>query len=260
MIMKFEELDSTNRYASANLRELGDGDVIQAEIQTAGHGRLRRPWLSHLPGNLCMTLVLKPRQAPPAELPLANLSQLLALSVCRALEANHAPATLKWPNDVLVGGRKIAGLLAETIVQGAEFVGMVLGVGVNLNLDAAALATIDQPAASLAEWTGTPVVVDEFRDAVLDDFFSRYDGFLTNGFSLIRDETLSRCGFIGSEVEIRRPDGNVRGVACDLTADGALELRLRDGTLRRIEIGEMFAADGDGSCFRFSPGTRPPGC
>jgi BirA family biotin operon repressor/biotin-[acetyl-CoA-carboxylase] ligase len=187
-IIRFAELDSTNRHASANLRELADGDVIQADIQTAGHGRLRRPWISHLPGNLCMTLVLKPTQAAPGALPLANLSQLLALSVCRALAASAVPATLKWPNDVLVGGRKIAGLLAETVVQGAEFVGMVLGVGVNLNLDAAALATIDQPATSLAEWTGSPVAVDDFRDAVLEDFFGRCDGFLTTGFGLIREE------------------------------------------------------------------------
>lgn len=242
-IIRFAELDSTNRHASANLRELADGDVIQADIQTAGHGRLRRPWISHLPGNLCMTLVLKPRQAEPGALPLANLSQLLALSVCRALAASGVPATLKWPNDVLVGGRKIAGLLAETVVQGAEFVGMVLGVGVNLNLDAAALATIDQPATSLAEWTGSPVAVDDFRDAVLEDFFGRCDAFLTIGFGLIRQDYLSRCGFIGTEVEIRRPDETLRGVACGVTDDGALELNTGEGPIRRIEIGEMFAVE-----------------
>lgn len=240
-IIRFAELDSTNRYACAKLGELADGEVIQADVQTAGHGRLRRPWLSHLPGNLCMSLVLKPRQAVPGALPLANLSQLLALSVCRALAASGAPATLKWPNDVLVGGRKIAGLLAETVVQGAEFVGMVLGVGVNLNLDAAALATIDQPATSLAEWTGSPVAVADFRDAVLEDFFSRYDDFLTSGFRLIRQEYLSHCGFIGTEVEIRQPAVTLRGIACGLTDDGALELNMGEGPVRRIEMGEMVA-------------------
>lgn len=241
-IIQFPELDSTNRHVCARLAELTDGDVIQAVVQTAGHGRLRRPWVSHVPGNLCMTLVLKPRQAPPGVLPLANLSQLLALSVCRALEAHGAAATLKWPNDVLVGGRKIAGLLAESVMQGAEFLGMALGVGVNLNLDAAALATIDQPATSLAEWTGTPVAVDAFRDAMLEDFFACYDAFLATGFPLIRQETLARCRFIGTAVEIRRGDGILCGVASDLTADGALELRTPDGTRHRIEMGEMFAA------------------
>lgn len=239
-ISKFAELDSTNRYVCARLGELADGAVIQAERQTAGHGRSRRPWLSQVPGNLCMTLVLKPQLAAPSTLPLGNLSQLLALSVCRALAASHVPAMLKWPNDVLVNGRKIAGLLAETVVQGTEFVGMALGVGVNLNLDAAVLATIDQPATSLAEQTGAPVVVDDFRDAVLADFFTRYDAFLTMGFSLIRDEYLSHCGFLGSQVEIRRPTGTLHGVAAGVTADGALELRLSDGSSQRIEMGEMF--------------------
>lgn len=240
-IIKFAELDSTNRHVCARLRELADGDTIQAERQTAGHGRLLRRWVSELPGNLCMTLVLKPRQAAPGSLPLGNLSQLLALSVCRALAASGAPATLKWPNDVLVGGRKIAGLLAETVVQGAEFVGMALGVGVNLNLDAEALAAIDQPATSLAEWRGAAVDVDDFRDAVLEDFFGRYDGFLTTGFGLIRDEYLSHCRFIGSEVEIRRADETLRGVVAGVTADGALELNTGEDFLRRIEMGEMFA-------------------
>lgn len=242
-VIRFAELESTNRYVCARLAELADGDVIQADVQTAGHGRLRRPWLSHLPGNLCMTLVLKPQAAVAGTLPLANLSQLLALSVCRALDACGAPATVKWPNDVLVGGRKIAGLLAETVVQGSTFGGMALGLGVNLNLSPGALATIDQPATSLTAWTGSPVVVDDFRDAVLEDFFARCDAFLTNGFGMIRDEYLGRCGFLGTTVEIRRPNEVLRGVAHGMTSDGELELRTAAGSILRIAIGEMFAAD-----------------
>lgn len=242
-LIQFEELDSTNRYACARLRELADGDVIQADRQTAGHGRLRRPWVSEIPGNLCMTLVLKPRQSAPGELPLGNLSQLLALSVCRALAASGVPATLKWPNDVLVNQRKIAGLLAETVVQGSEFLGMALGVGVNLNLDAAVLATINQPATSLAEIKGEPVVVADFRDAVLEDFFSRYEDFLAVGFGMIRQEYVSYCRFLGTEVEIRRPDETLRGIACGLTDDGALELSTGENFVRRIEMGEMFATN-----------------
>ena len=129
-VIEFAELDSTNRHARANLHDLADGDVIQATVQTDGHGRLRRRWISHVPGNLCVSIILKPTNARPADLPLANLSQLLSVCVCRALDTRGAAATLKWPNDVLVGGSKIAGLLAETVVRGAgEFMGMVLGLG-----------------------------------------------------------------------------------------------------------------------------------
>jgi BirA family biotin operon repressor/biotin-[acetyl-CoA-carboxylase] ligase len=240
-IIEFAALESTNRHACEHLRELADGDVIQAALQTAGHGRLQRRWISHVPGNLCLSLVLKPRHATPAALPLVNLSQLLALSVCRALDAHGAPATIKWPNDVLVGGRKIAGLLAETVFQGAgELVGMVLGLGVNLNLAKEMLDLIGQPATSLAVVTGTPVVVAVFRDAVLRDFFATCDEFLGRGFGMIRDDYLARCPFLGSAVEIRQGPESLRGVAQGLTADGALELRLADGTLRRVDLGEMF--------------------
>jgi BirA family biotin operon repressor/biotin-[acetyl-CoA-carboxylase] ligase len=241
-IIGFAELESTNLYARTQLRELAHGDVIQAAVQTAGYGRLRRHWLSHVAGNLCISLVLKPRHAAPAALPLANISQLLALAVCRVLGTHGVQATLKWPNDVLVGGRKIAGLLAETVMQGADdFVGMVLGLGVNLNLPVEMLALVGQPATSLAAATGVTVDVAAFRDAVLQDFFSCYDDFLLVGFSMIRSDYLARCAFIGTDVEIRMGDTSLRGVAHGLTSDGALELMTAAGTLRRADLGEMFA-------------------
>lgn len=244
-VIEFAELDSTNRHACANLQDLADGDVIQATVQTAGHGRLSRRWISDIPGNLCLSIVLKPNHAAPAELPLANLSQLLALSVCHALDAQAATATLKWPNDVLVRGHKIAGLLAETVARGTgEFLGMVLGLGVNLNLDAESLARIDQPATSLAAWTGGPVDVAGFRDAVLKDFFERCDDFLVRGFGMIRAEYLARCPFIGSDVKIRRGDEWIHGRARGLTDEGALELAIADGSIRPVELGEMFMTTG----------------
>ncbi|MCU0780379.1 MAG: biotin--[acetyl-CoA-carboxylase] ligase [Akkermansiaceae bacterium] len=242
-VTRFPELDSTNRHALAHLDELADGQVIQADVQTAGHGRMRRKWVSHVPGNLCLTLVLKPpAAAKAAAMPLANLSQLLALSVCRALEAYGAAATIKWPNDVLVGGRKIAGLLAETVVRGSRLSGIALGVGVNLNLDEAVLAEIDQPATALCQVTGSTVRVEDFRDLVLEDFFDRREALMERGFPLIREEYRARCPFLGSRVEVRRPGGTVLGIARDISPEGALELLADDGGLLEIGIGEIFAA------------------
>lgn len=238
-IIRFSELDSTNRYACGRLAALADGDVIHADRQTAGHGRQRRPWVSHLPGNLCMTLVLKPASASA---PLANLSQLLALSVCRALDAYGVRATIKWPNDIQVGGLKIAGLLAETVVQGSSFEGMALGLGVNLNLDPAGLALIDQPATSLREVTGSAARVEDFRDLVLEDFFERRAALLEDGFELIRDEYLARCAFLGTAVEVRRHQGVLHGIARDIGATGELEVLTAAGVLESVSIGEMFAA------------------
>ena len=242
-IIGFAELESTNRHASAHLENLTCGDVVQADVQSAGHGRMRRRWVSHVPGNLCMSIVLKPRHAAPADLPLSNLSQLLALSVCHALDARGVRATLKWPNDVLVGGKKIAGLLAETVVRGAgEFAGLVLGLGVNLNLGEDLLATIDQPATSLSSWTDGLVDVAGFRDAVLVDFFNRCDVFLNRGFSMIHSEYVERCAFLGTNVEVLRGSEIIRGRAHGLSPAGELEIMTRDGAIRLVDLGEMFQA------------------
>jgi BirA family biotin operon repressor/biotin-[acetyl-CoA-carboxylase] ligase len=235
----FAKLDSTNLHALANIHELSDGDVIQALVQTDGHGRLGRRWLSDVPGNLCVSLVLKPAHVSPADLPLANLSQLLALSVCRALDARGARATLKWPNDVLVDGYKIAGLLAETVTR-FDFAGLVLGLGVNLNLDPETIASIDQPATSLSACTGKPVDVTGFRDSVLEDFFNRYDDFLAIGFPMIRSEYLVRCKFLGTHIGVRRGGETIRGEARGITAGGTLEVLMPDATLRTVDLGEIF--------------------
>jgi len=242
-VIEFAELDSTNRYACGHLGELADGDVVQAGVQVAGRGRWGRKWMSDVPGNLCLSLVLKPA-GRPAKLPLASLSQLLALSVCRVLEADGVQPTLKWPNDVQVAGRKIAGILAETVVAGSKFLGLVLGLGVNLNLDAATLATVDQPATALNLELGRDVSVQTFRAALLDEFFSRYQNFLTTGFPLIRADYRQRCRFLGQALTVHSPQGGVQGVARDITAGGELELELPDGQRRNLFLGEIDGAFG----------------
>ncbi len=240
-VIEFAELDSTNRFACGRLRELADGDVIQAGIQTAGRGRWERKWISDVPGNLCLSLVLKPTGLPAA-LPLASLSQLLALSACRVLESYGVEPALKWPNDVQVGGRKIAGILAETVVTGSEFLGLVLGIGVNLNLDATVIATVDQPATALNLELGRYVSVLTFRDALLETFFARYRDFLQAQFPLIRTEYRQRCPFLGRAITVRSPQQWVQGIARDISPTGELELELPDGRQQQVSVGEIIFA------------------
>lgn len=237
-VTELTELDSTNRHACTRLRELADGDVIHADIQTAGRGRWERKWISDVPGNLCLSLVLKPAGAP-ASLPLASLSQLLAVSACRVLETHGVQPALKWPNDIQVNGRKIAGLLAETVVEGSAFLGLVLGIGVNLNLNEAQVALIDQPATALNRCVNHAVCVKEFRDALLAEFFSRYDAFLATGFPLIRTDYLQRCAFLGREIEVRSPQSSLHGIARDISEAGELELQTPDGQIHHITLGEI---------------------
>jgi BirA family transcriptional regulator, biotin operon repressor / biotin---[acetyl-CoA-carboxylase] ligase len=237
-IYEFAELDSTNRYACSHLKQLADGDVIHALVQHAGRGRWERKWISDQPGNLCLSLVLKP-EGDPAQLPLAGLAQLLALSTCRILETYQQTPTLKWPNDILVADRKIAGILVESIVQGPKLLGLVIGIGVNLNLTPAQLKKIDQPAAALNQLLGTPVDVDEFRDELLTDFFHYRDRFLATGFPFIATEYRRRCPFLGQPITVSNPQEQISGLARDLTATGELELELANGQRRQLAYGEI---------------------
>ncbi len=240
-LVEFDKLDSTNLHARARIRDLQDGDVVQARVQTAGRGRGDRVWISDVPGNLCLTCVLKPDGAI-AKLPLANLSQLLAVCACRVVAEYHQHAGLKWPNDILAGGRKIGGILAESVTEGSEFLGLALGIGINLNLAPGQVSRIDQPATALNLLHGAEINVAGFRDALLRQFFSRYDEFLARGFPLIRQEYLGRFLHLGSRVSVRAGGEVASGTVAGITTEGALELAEPGGRLRIITIGEMFPA------------------
>ncbi len=239
-LVEFDALPSTNAHAIQRIRELQHGDVIAARVQTAGRGRLQRQWVSHLPGNICLSLVLKPRNAPPETL--AAATHYLAVVVCRALEADGVVAGIKWPNDVQVEGRKIAGILAEAVTVGAEFSGVVLGLGLNLNLEAAAVASIDQPATALNLVLGRPVERDVFRRRLLDVFFTGWDGFAAGGFESIRRDYERRAVFLGRTIIVRQPTGEICGRALDLDASGALRVELANGTLHAVHAGEITVA------------------
>ena len=239
-LIEFDALPSTNAHALGCIRELHHGDVIAARIQTEGRGRWQRRWVSHLPGNISLSIVLKPRHSPPETM--AAATHYLAVIVCRALEAEGANAGIKWPNDVLVEGRKIAGILAESVVVGAGFLGVILGLGLNLNLDAATACAIDQPATALNLVLGRPVDRDPFLRRLLNLFFAGWNDFAARGFEPLRSEYELRAVFLGRSIVVRQPTGEIRGRAMELKADGALRIELEDGTVCCVHAGEMTVA------------------
>ena len=131
--MKFlylDEVDSTNLFGKKNIDQLADKTVIVATRQTAGRGRLSRAWLDLGEGNLFVSIILKPSNKFDEKF--TNLTQFLSVVLCKVLEEYGITPQIKWPNDVLINGKKIAGILSETVMQGANFKGLVLGVGVNI--------------------------------------------------------------------------------------------------------------------------------
>ncbi len=215
------EVDSTNLYAKSNIENLADKSIVHAANQTAGRGRLQRNWVNLGEGNLFLTFVLKPSNSFNEVY--SNLTQYLSVVLCKILEEYGLKPQIKWPNDVLINGKKIAGILSETVMQGSFFKGLVLGIGVNLNTSEKDLASvIDKEATSLNLEISKPVDVNLFLDKLAEEFFADYDNFLQKGFELIKNDYISRTCFLDTEICVQVFNDKKCGIAKAINDKGEL--------------------------------------
>lgn len=221
-IIRLEEVDSTNLYAKKNLVNLPDKSIIIANRQTAGRGRFDRNWIDLGNDNIFMSIILKPSDNFMQCYP--NLTQYLSLVTCKTFDEYGLDTKIKWPNDVLINGKKIAGILSETVMHGNIFNGLVLGIGINLNADKESLSLIkDKEATALnLEISTDKVNKEEFLNKLLFKFFDNYDKFLANGFVEIKDEYLSRACFLNSNVSVKVFNKEQSGIAKTITDSGEL--------------------------------------
>jgi len=233
----FPQLDSTNLHAIRNLTSLKDKDVICADIQTDGIGRHNRKWISDKKGNIYLSIVLKP-DSPVSELPLSSLPQYMSVILCRLLLSYSVEPEIKWPNDTMVRGKKIAGILCQTVFSGSKLDGFVLGLGVNLNLTQNDIEQISQPATSLNLLTGTAVDCNAFRTELLKNFFNEYDQFLSQGFSFIQDEYVKRCISLGKTITVRTNSREITGTAENIASDGTMII-FSNGNRQSVSMGEI---------------------
>ena len=221
-LLYLEEVDSTNAYVKSHASELKDFTVVYTSHQTAGRGRLSRKWVDTGSDNVYMTIFLKPfDEFRPIY---SNLTQYLSVILAQTLEDYGVEAKIKWPNDVLVNGKKIAGILSETSMQGSRFLGLALGIGINLNTSQESLDNIDKPATSLAVCLNQKIDRDKFLHALLEKFCLYYDKFINEGFLYIKDEYIKRASFLNTRVSINVLGEIHEGIAVGLTDDGALIL------------------------------------
>jgi BirA family biotin operon repressor/biotin-[acetyl-CoA-carboxylase] ligase len=226
----FETIDSTNVYAARLAREdTPEGTLVLAERQTRGRGRLGRSWVSPARMNLYASFVLRPRLAP-ADAP--QLALAAAVAVARALAplaaAAEVPVAIKWPNDCLLDGRKVAGILTEMDAEVDRIRSVVLGIGVNLNAPARAFPPeLRETATSVLLATGTRVDRPRFAAALCATLEAVYDRVVRDGFATIASEWESYSCLTGREVTVdcsgRRSTGTVRGIdpVGRLVLDGA---------------------------------------
>ncbi len=213
---------STNDWARS-LAAAGapEGTLCWADAQSAGRGRRGRGWLSPC-GGLYLSLILRPT-LPPAAIPRLTLMAAVALA-----RASGPAATIKWPNDILLDGRKVCGILSELHGDPAA---VILGIGVNVAADPALAAV--PTAGSL----GAPDRIALLR-GILAELDACYDGLVAGAWPALLDEWRGRCRTLGQEVTVAGAFGQVAGRALDVDPDGALLLTTAGGT-RRFLAGEV---------------------
>lgn len=218
-------VDSTNDVALDLMRNgAAHGTVVAADEQRAGRGRRGRTWWSP-PGNLYASVIVRPEAGAAIE----QLSFVTAVSAAEAL-GGQIPVRFKWPNDLLVEGRKLGGILIE-----AEADGAVIGLGINI---VSAPVGVPYPVTSLAEMGYGSFSARELLAAVCLSLETWYLRWIRSGFMPVREAWLARAAWMGQTMAVRSATSELRGVFAGLDSDGALLLETLDGP-RRITSGEV---------------------
>ncbi|MFC0214821.1 biotin--[acetyl-CoA-carboxylase] ligase [Paenibacillus chartarius] len=235
----FETLDSTQTKAH-ELVAAGEpeGTLVIAEQQTMGRGRMGRSWHSPPGTGVYMTLVLKPR------IPLhftPQLTLLAAVALNRGIQkVVDVPVMIKWPNDLLIGGKKISGILLETSAEDERLRYIVAGMGISVNLQPDDYPPeLKERATSLAIESGRRIDREQLIASVLEQFEQLYDLYHEAGFAPIRTLWEAGSASLGRTVRVASPHGELEGVAEALDEHGGLVVRLPDGQQTRIFSGEV---------------------
>jgi BirA family biotin operon repressor/biotin-[acetyl-CoA-carboxylase] ligase len=237
-LVAHEQIDSTNEEAK-RLAAGGaaGGTLVWAGEQLAGRGRRGRGWASP-PGNLYASLLLRPG-CPPAQACQLNFVAAIALvEAVSALLPAAAAVTLKWPNDVLVAGAKVSGILLEASAALDRSIDwLVIGVGVNV---ASHPADTPYPATSLQREGAAGATVAAVLKAFAERFQAWYETWRGQGFAPVRARWLASARGLGEPIEVRLERETLQGRFGDLDETGALMLDMRDGARRQITTGDLF--------------------
>lgn len=219
-------MDEARRLAAGNAR---DRTVVRALEQTSGRGRMGRAWASP-PGNVYATAILRP--AVPAVRAL-ELSLVAAVAMADTVAAFATPVRLKWPNDVLLDGGKVAGVLLEAMTAGTALSAVLVGIGINV---ASRPELADRATARIET-----AVADTVFDHLVSALGARVDQWDRDGLDAIRAAWLERGPALGSPLTVGQGGELLHGAFAGLEPGGALRLALADGSLRQIASGEVLA-------------------
>ena len=234
-----ESVGSTNELAK-ELAQSGavEGTVVVAEEQTMGKGRRGRTWYSPAGRGLWFTVILRP---PISPVDAAKLTLVTAVAVTKSIrEMTGFPAGIKWPNDVLVSGRKAAGILTEMSAEIETVNHLVVGIGINFNLDPGAIPSeIAEIATSVTRAGEETVTRAALLAGILNNLDSLYQDFLSGSFPQILSAWREMSVTLNRQVKVESVGMSEEGIAIDIDEDGALLLQKKDGTIKKVLAGDV---------------------
>lgn len=234
-IFHYESIDSTmNQAFKLGLQGAEEGTLVVAESQTQGRGRQGRSWVSPSGEGVYMSLVLRP-SLPVVDMP--KITLMAAVSISQMVEAltGHVPH-IKWPNDILVEGSKISGILTEMHAEMDRVHFLILGIGLNVN---SGPATLIDSATSLQMMTGQQHSRVLVLQRLLVQLEKNYHELLHKGFASLRNEWCQRSSVLKQKVRLKDGDRLIEGVAVDLAEDGGLLIQQRDGQVVKKMSGDV---------------------
>ena len=238
-IIYYEKISSTQLVAG-ELAAAGvdEGTIIVAESQTGGRGRIGRSWASP-PGGIYLSIILRPAIKPSEAL---RFPLIAGVAVAQAIkQLTGLKPCLKWPNDIIIEGRKVGGILTEMSSEMDRINYIIIGIGINANTESFPDG-IRGIATSLRAECGKEVSRVKLVQGILTQLESLYQVFQVSGFETIREKWKAHSNTIGSWVSVRGERDQVEGEAIDIDEDGALILRKANGTLERIIAGDVLVS------------------
>lgn len=244
-IYLYGEVDSTNARLRALARDrASEGTVVLAEGQTAGRGRQGAPWFSPSGVNLYASVLFRPAISPRE---LGVFTFVASLALADAVRDHGAAPAIKWPNDVLVGGRKIGGALVESSLRGAAVDHVIVGIGANLNVDVDVLRAHLGPAGcfatSLAAECGREIDRNAFAAAYLNHLERWVEAWTSDGPAAVLAAWRARDILTGRRVEVRGAGGSYEGRVLGVDGTGALLVLDGLGARRAVTTGDVRIRD-----------------
>lgn len=234
-IFKFNELNSTNLHLKQNFEKYENFDVIIAEHQSNGYGRFKRQWLDLGGENIFMSICLK---FDGFNENVVGLTQYTALMLAKTFEKYGISPTIKWPNDIHVNKKKISGILAESVIKNSKFLGIVLGLGININSDNKNFSSVSQDVTSLNVEISKNIDKDNFVEEFLEEFKTSYEQLLKFGFKNLKEEYMSYLTCLDKEVTVKNYNNFYSGIARGITDNGLLSLEI-NGEVQEISAGDI---------------------